>query len=985
MAGGGPGPGGGGRRECETSDTLPRKRLGQTVTLGSLALTLILLLVSVIDLVSDYRAAVQSAEHNARNLARALAAQTQAAIGTIDQALLHVLQVVKTHPLVITQDNRDLHQLLFDITDQVRFLREIDIFDANGNPVQLSRIYPVVKFNVADREYFKFHRDHPDAGLFIGPTILGKVTGRQLFTVTRRLQTAEGAFAGVVLGVLDTDYLQTLYESIDIGHYGVVSLLLYDGRILVRSPVDKQELGLSLALVPMFKAMRESGQRSNIQIGRFRNDGRVRIVADEVFDPGPLVMTVALDKDELLADWFQGAILYGIAVVVFIGLIALMTQRLREELRRRERAEAANRESERIALSTIDALSAQLCVLDETGTLIVANRAWYEIAESHGAPAAKIGVGVNYLAVCDAAKGGETNGAAAFVAGIRAVMAGERLEYTQEYPCITSQGQEWYVGRVTRFASSGPVRVVISHQNITDRRKAALALLREKERAETYLAISESIIVELDLNGRIRRVNPRGCLVLGYREEELLGHDWFQMVVPESIREVVRAAHSQVVQGAVEMVEYFENEVITSRGDVRVIAWHNALVMTAEGRVAGTLSSGQDVTERRRAEDKLRQSERRLAEAQGIAHLGNWEEDLQTGKILWSDEVYRIFGQEPEAFAAGFSDYLRFVHPGDRTEVEKQRQRLIAESCPIHFDHRIVLEEGIIRTVNLQCERIHDSHDGAMRIHGVIHDITDRKRAEHELREALRQAAIADRAKTEFLANMSHELNTPLNAVIGFSEMMAEEVCGPLGTSKYREFAQVIHRSGRHLQSIISDILDIAKIDGGQMPLDEEALDLVHLVEERLRQFESAAEAAGLTLDVFPSETQWGLMADRRMVKQIVRNLISNAVKFTPARGRVTVSVTLDGAGRLCLAVEDTGIGMAPEDIPKALDRFSQIDSTLARPFEGTGLGLSLTKSLVEKHGGSLEIESALGRGTTVRVHFPPERVFETGEPRYDR
>ncbi len=979
MAGDGPGPDGRCRRGYETSDTLPKRRLGRAVTLGSLVLTLALLLVSVVDLVSDYRAAVQSAEHNARNLARTLAAQTQAAIGTIDQALLHVLQVAKTRPLAINQDNQDLHQLLIDITDQVRFLREIDIFDANGNPIQLSRIYPAVKFNVADREYFQFHRDHPDGGLFIGPPIWGKVTGRQLFTVTRRLQTAEGAFAGVVLGVLDTDYLRTLYESIDTGHYGVVSLLLYDGRILVRSPIDKRELGLSLALVPMFKAMRDSGQRSNIQIGRFRNDGRVRIVADEVFDPGPLVMTVALDKAELLGDWSQGAILYGVAVVVFAALIALMTQRLREALRRREQAEAANRESERIALSTIDALSAQLCVLDETGTLIVANRAWYEAAESHGAPAAKIGVGVNYLAICDAANGREVNGAAAFAAGIRAVMAGERLEYTQEYPCMTSQGQEWYVGRITRFTSIGPVRIVISHQNITERRKAALALLREKERAETYLAISESIIVELDLNGRVRRVNPRGCLVLGYREEELLGHDWFQRVVPDPIREVVRAAHSQVVQGAVEMVEYFENEVITSRGDVRVIAWHNALVMTAEGRVAGTLGSGQDVTERRRAEDKLRQSERRLAEAQGIAHLGNWEEDLQANQILWSDEVYRIFRREPGVFAAGFSDYLRFVHPDDRIELQNQRQMLIAEGSPIHLDHRILLEDGTIRTVNLQCEPIRDDHDGAMRIHGVVHDITDRKRAEHELREALRHAAIADRAKTEFLANMSHELNTPLNAVIGFSEMMAEELCGPLGTPKYREFAQVIHRSGRHLQSIISDILDIAKIDGGQMPLDEESVDLADLVEERLRQFESAAEAAGLTLKASPSETKLGLMADRRMVKQILRNLISNAVKFTPAGGRVTVSVTRAEAGGLCLAVEDTGIGMAPEDIPRAFDRFSQIDSTLARPFEGAGLGLSLTKSLVEKHGGSLEIDSALGCGTTVRAYFPPERVFEAG------
>jgi PAS domain S-box-containing protein len=725
--------------------------------------------------------------------------------------------------------------------------------------------------------------------------------------------------------------------------------------------------------------MRESGQRSDIGSGRFR-DGRVRIVAHEVFDPGPLVITVAFDKVEVLADWTQGAALYGVAVVAFVALMALMLRLLRVQLHRRARAEAANRESERSAVSTIDALNAQLCVLDENGTIIVANRAWREAAQSHGAPPAVVGVGANYLAVCDAAQGSDAEGAAAFGAGIRAVMAGARPEYIQEYPCATVHGREWFVGRVTRFASVGPIRVVVLHQNITERRQVALALLREKERAETYLTISESIIVELDLTGRIRRVNPRGCRVLGYPEEELLGRDWFQLVVPEGTRGVVRAAHGRTVHGVVELVEYFENEVVTNRGDLRVISWHNSLLMASDGRIAGTLSSGQDVTERRRAEDRLRQSERRLAQAQAIAHLGNWEETLHTGEVCWSDEVYRIFGREPEAFATGFVDYLRFVHPDDRAEVQGRERVLAASGTPINLDHRIVLEDGAVRTVNLQCEVVEDADGLPVRAHGVVHDITERKRAELELREAVRRAVLADRTKTEFLANMSHELNTPLNAVIGFSEMMAEELLGPLGGPKYQEFAQVIHRSGRHLQVIISDILDIAKVDGGQMPLDEESLDLAELIGERLHQLEPAALAGGLTLTAPQSPVRLGLLADRRMIKQILRNLLSNAVKFTPPRGFIKVSVTRPEDQRLCLAVEDSGIGMAPEDIPRALDRFSQLDSTLARSYEGTGLGLSLTKSLVEKHGGTLEIDSVPGRGTTVRVWFPADRVLEIEE-----
>jgi PAS domain S-box-containing protein len=956
--------------------TVPRG-LGRAVTVGGLVLTVVLLLVSMLDLWSDYREATRSAQQNVRNLARVLAAQTQAAIGTVDQALLHVIHVLKTAPVEANPDDPEVHRLLLELTEQVPFLREVDIFDAKGDPVQLSRVQPIAPFNVANREYFRFHRDHPEAGLYVGPPIRGKVTGRWLFTLTRRLETTGGKFAGVVLGVLDTDYLQRLYESIDVGQYGVVSLLLYDGRILARSPFDEKQLGTSLADVPMFKAFRESGRRSEIDIGRYRSDGRVRILAHEVLDPGPLVITVAMDWAEVLADWYRGALLYGVAVVAFMGLMALMIRLLRVQLRRRERAEAASRESERLAVSTIDALTAQLCVLDETGTLIVANRAWHDAAVSHGAPPAAVGVGANYLAVCDAAEGPDAVGAAAFAAGIRAVMAGTRSEHIQEYPCLTAYGQEWYVGRVTRFASSGPIRVVVLHQNITERRQTALALLREKERAETYLAISESIIIELDLTGRIRRVNPRGCLVLGYAEEALLGHDWFELVIPPSIREVVRAAHGQAVHGVIEVVEYFENEVVTSRGDLRVISWHNSLVMAADGRIAGTLSSGQDVTERRRAEDRLRQSERRLAQAQTIAHLGNWEENLCTGEICWSEEVYRIFGRGPEVFAAGFAGYLRFVHPDDRAEVEARKRLLVDSGTPFNLDHRIVLGDGTVRTVNLQCEPVEDADGVAVSAHGIVHDITDRKRAELDLRRAVRQAAIANRTKTEFLANMSHELNTPLNAVIGFSEMMAEELCGPLGGPKYRDFARVIHRSGRHLQTIISDILDIAKVDGDQMPLDEEVLDLAELIGERLHQLEPAAAAGGLTLVPPAPGIGLGLMADRRMIKQILRNLISNAIKFTPPGGTVAVSVVRADDLGLCLDIEDTGIGMAPEDIPLALDRFSQVDSTLARPYEGTGLGLSLAKSLVEKHGGVLEIDSAPGCGTTVRVRFPAERVFE--------
>ena len=257
-------------------------------------------------------------------------------------------------------------------------------------------------------------------------------------------------------------------------------------------------------------------------------------------------------------------------------------------------------------------------------------------------------------------------------------------------------------------------------------------------------------------------------------------------------------------------------------------------------------------------------------------------------------------------------------------------------------------------------------------------DMTERKRIESELREAKEHAELASRAKSEFLANMSHELRTPLNAVLGFTQLMIGTVYGPLGHPKYQEYVQHIHDSGAHLLGVINDILDLSKIEAGKRELQEEVVDARSLAQAALRIVEGRAADGGLRLAVdLPGEPLL-LRADARAVKQVLLNLLSNAVKFTPAGGSITLSGRCDATGGLVFAVADTGIGMAPEDVGKALEAFGQIDSSLGRRFEGTGLGLPLVQSLVGLHGGRLAIDSAPGRGTTATVHFPPERTVQS-------
>ncbi len=243
-----------------------------------------------------------------------------------------------------------------------------------------------------------------------------------------------------------------------------------------------------------------------------------------------------------------------------------------------------------------------------------------------------------------------------------------------------------------------------------------------------------------------------------------------------------------------------------------------------------------------------------------------------------------------------------------------------------------------------------------------------------DLEAALSEAASASQAKSQFLAAMSHELRTPLNAIIGFAEILAQEMFGPLGSSRYRDYAGTIQSSGKHLLGLINDILDFSKLDAGALELDEQTIHLTAIVRESNKMLATQASEAQVSMHEDLDPNLPGLLADPRRVRQIVLNLLANAVKFTPAEGEVRVSTYRTEAG-IALAVSDTGIGIAATDIPKALERFGQVDNRLARKYEGTGLGLPLSKRLAELHGGTLELESEVGQGATVTVTFPTYRL----------
>jgi len=279
--------------------------------------------------------------------------------------------------------------------------------------------------------------------------------------------------------------------------------------------------------------------------------------------------------------------------------------------------------------------------------------------------------------------------------------------------------------------------------------------------------------------------------------------------------------------------------------------------------------------------------------------------------------------------------------------------------------------EGEVKLADGRWIRVSRSMVGDGDVVMIWNDISLLKDREANLRVAKEKAEAADTAKTHFLTNMSHELRTPLNAIIGFSEMIAQEMLGPVGKPQYKSYASDIVGSGKHLLAIINDILDIAKSQAGTLHIESKAVVVATLFEECATIVAQGCTKAKLKLEIAPPPPDLAIHADPVKSRQVLLNLLSNAMKFTPAGGTVSLRAEPANADYVDIVVADTGIGMRPEDIPIALAPFGQIDSRLARKYEGTGLGLPLTKILTELHGGELVIASQPDRGTTVRVRMP--------------
>jgi len=515
---------------------------------------------------------------------------------------------------------------------------------------------------------------------------------------------------------------------------------------------------------------------------------------------------------------------------------------------------------------------------------------------------------------------------------------------------------------------------VTTYTDITEKRRSEEQLRERTELLRNVLDHSPAIIAVRDREGRFQLVNRAYEETFGVSGGDLKGKT-VRDLMPNDFANDLASYDRQVLETGEPMIH--EHPAALKNGGDMLFSVRFP-IRDAAGNVSGVGSIATDISEIKWAEKALKESEARYQHA--VNQAGIWDWNVVDDEVYFSPRFEEMLGYEVSEFSAlTDQSVVSVLHPDDVDHYFTElRQHLSRPGTAYDSEFRLRNKNGSYRWYHARGQSFRNDAGTVVRMSGLITDITERRKAEQELVLAKERAEYANRTKTEFLAHMSHELRTPLNSVIGFSQLMTGEVAGELSDS-YREYATLIERAGDHLLNVISDVLDVSKIEFGNLELvDEEVVldELIHGVAALLNDM-AAQRSVSLTV----KEGTRGvpvLRADPLRCRQIIINLVSNAIKFSPG-GDVVIDAWFAG-GWTAISVADTGIGIAPSDIDRVLEPFSQVRGSHQQAREGTGLGLHLSKRLTELHGGSLEIESQVGEGTTVVIRFPPERSVRKAE-----
>ena len=513
----------------------------------------------------------------------------------------------------------------------------------------------------------------------------------------------------------------------------------------------------------------------------------------------------------------------------------------------------------------------------------------------------------------------------------------------------------------------------ILEKKVQDRTKHLESAIKDLEYQSQVLAKIDNAVISTDLNGMIVSWNNAAEQIYEYKASEAIGSNVAMLYFPEDLEQMQLLVFEPLLRKGNHEIELrnrtkFGREIYV---DIRL-----SVIKDDLGNIVSILGCSTDITERKQAQAKYQSL---IEQIPGVVYSSPLTASTENAYI--SPQIQSLLGVSQEAWKAGFFNTWPYhVHPEDRDWVLEKLQDSVAKKTLFQAEYRMITTDGRIIWIKDTARLALADDNQTSILQGLAIDVTDRKQAEANLIESNNKLAItntelarATRLKDEFLANMSHELRTPLNAILGMSENLQEQVFGPI-QDEQKLAVQTIEQSGTHLLELINDILDLAKIESGQINLNCSLTNIAELCKATINFVKQQSTQKNIRLELKIDPNLPKVFCDQRRIRQVLINLLNNAVKFTNSGGNVTLEVTQYYTGNFSLirmAVIDTGIGIAAENINKLFQPFVQIDSALNRQYSGTGLGLSLVKKIVEMHGGNVGVQSEFGVGSTFVINLP--------------